>query len=122
MSTVLIVDDVRTDRELLGKMVAATGNEPAYASNGEEAVAKARQVKPALVLLDVVMPGLDGFGACRRLKREPETSAIPVVLITHKNSETDQFWGRKQGADDYIVKPFTADQIKQVIKRFAPSA
>ena len=120
MSTVLIVDDVRTDRELLGKMVAATGNEPAYASNGEEAVAKAREVKPALVLLDVVMPGLDGFGACRRLKREPETASIPVVLITHKNSETDQFWGRKQGADDYIVKPFTADQIRQVIKRFAP--
>ena len=121
MSTVLIVDDVRTDRELLGKMVAATGNEPAYASNGEEAVAKAREVRPALVLLDVVMPGLDGFGACRRLKREPETASIPVVLITHKNSETDQFWGRKQGADDYIVKPFTADQIRQVIKRFAPS-
>ncbi len=118
MSTVLIVDDVRTDRELLGRLVTASGNLPAYAANGEEALVKAREVKPALVLLDVVMPGLDGFGTCRRLKREPETAGIPVVLITHKGSETDQFWGRKQGADDYLVKPVTPDQIMQLLKRF----
>ena len=120
MSTVLIVDDVRTDRELLGKVVTACGSQPVFASNGEEAVTRAKEVKPALVLMDVVMPGLDGFGACRRLKRQPETASIPVVLITSKGSETDQFWGRKQGADDYLVKPYTADQIKQLIKRFLP--
>lgn len=119
MSTVLIVDDVRTDRELLGRLVTASGNQPAYAANGEEALAKAREVKPALVLLDVVMPGLDGFGTCRRLKRTPETALIPVVLITHKSSETDQFWGRKQGADDYLVKPYTTEQIMTLIKKFA---
>ena len=120
MSTVLIVDDVRTDREVLGRMVEATGNTAVFATNGEEALTQAREVRPALVLMDVVMPGLDGFGACRRLKKEPETAQIPVVLITHKSSETDQFWGRKQGADDYLIKPYTADQIKQVIKKFAP--
>ncbi len=118
MSTVLIVDDVRTDRELLGRMVEATGNKPEFASTGEEALEKARSVKPMLVLMDVVMPGLDGFGACRRLKKEPETAQIPVVLITAKGSETDQFWGRKQGADDYLIKPYTPEQIKAVIKKF----
>ena len=119
MSTVLIVDDVRSDRELVGKVVTAAGHVAEYAAVGEEAVVKARALHPALVLLDVVMPKLDGFGACRRLKREPETAAIPVVLVTAKSSETDQFWGRKQGADDYIVKPFTPDQIRQLIQRYA---
>ena len=119
MSTVLIVDDIRSDRELVGKIVTAAGHVAEYAVDGEEAVAKARALHPALVLLDVVMPKLDGFGACRRLKREPETAGIPVVLVTAKSSETDQFWGRKQGADDYIVKPFTPEQIRQLILRFA---
>lgn len=119
MSTVLIVDDVRTDREVLGRMVEATGNTVAYAANGEEALTQARAVKPVLVLMDVVMPGLDGFGACRRLKKEPETAQIPVVLITHKSSETDEFWGRKQGADDYVVKPYSTERIRQVIEKFA---
>lgn len=118
MSTILIVDDVRTDREVLGRMVEATGNQVVFASNGEEALIQARTLRPALVLMDVVMPGLDGFGACRRLKKEPETAHIPVVLITFKSSETDQFWGRKQGADEYLIKPYNQDQIKQVIKRF----
>jgi len=118
MSTVLIVDDVRTDREVLARMVEATGNKVIFATNGEEALTQARALLPALVLMDVVMPGLDGFGACRRMKKEPETAKIPVVLITYKSSETDQFWGRKQGADDYLTKPYNADQIKRVIKRF----
>jgi twitching motility two-component system response regulator PilH len=120
MSTVLIVDDVRTDREVLGRMVEASGNKVVFATNGEEALTQARSLLPALVLMDVVMPGLDGFGACRRLKKDPATARIPVVLITHKSSETDQFWGRKQGADDYLIKPYTAEQIRSVIKRFAP--
>ena len=120
MSTVLIVDDVQTERDLLGKVVLATGNQPAYAINGEEALKKVGQVKPALILLDVVMPGMDGFNACRQLKRNADTAAIPVVLITHKGSESDVFWGKKQGADDYIIKPFTPERIKEVIRRFAP--
>ncbi len=120
MGTVLIVDDVRSDRELLGKLVEAIGHTVAYAGTGEEAVTKARAMKPVLVLLDVVMPGLDGFGACRRLKKEAETAAIPIVLITAKSGESDAFWGRKQGADDYIVKPYSPDRIRQVIRKYAP--
>lgn len=120
MSTVLIVDDMQTDRDLLGKVVIATGNQPAYAVSGEEALRKAAEVKPSLILLDVVMPGLDGFSACRQLKRNAVTAAIPVVLITLKGSESDVFWGKKQGADDHITKPFTPERIKEVIRRFTP--
>lgn len=120
MSTVLIVDDMQTDRDLLGKVVIATGNQPAYAVNGEDAIRKATEVKPSLILLDVVMPGLDGFSACRQLKRNAETATIPVVLITLKGSESDVFWGKKQGADDHITKPFTPERIKEVIRRFTP--
>ncbi len=120
MSTVLIADDMQTDRDLLGKVVLATGHQPAYATNGEEALRKAAEVKPALILLDVVMPGIDGFSACRQLKRNAVTAAIPVVLITLKGSQSDVFWGKKQGADDHITKPFTPERLIGVIKRFAP--
>lgn len=120
MSTVLIVDDSRTERELLGKVVSAAGHTPVFAVSGEEGLTKAKAVKPALVLMDVVMPGMDGFNACRRLKKEAETAAIPVVIITSKGTESDLFWGRKQGADDYVVKPFAPDRIKQILKKFLP--
>ncbi len=120
MSTVLIVDDMQTDRDLLGKVVLASGNQPAYATNGQEALRKAVEVKPALILLDVVMPGIDGFSACRQLKRNAETAAIPVVLITLKGTASDVFWGKKQGADDHLTKPFTTDRLMSIIRRFAP--
>ena len=119
MSTILIVDDLQTEREWLGRMVLATGNKPEFANDGEEALSKARTVKPALILLDVVMPKLDGFSACRRLKNEPETAGIPVVLITLKGSPSDLFWGKQQGADDHLVKPLDPTRIKQVISRYA---
>ena len=119
MGTVLVVDDSASERELLGRLVRASGHQPEFAVDGKEALAKARALKPRLILLDVVMPTLDGFSACRQLKRDPATASIPVVLITLKGSETDLFWGRKQGADDHIVKPFSADLVKAAIARFA---
>ena len=118
MSTVLVVDDSPSERELLGRMVRAAGHQPEFAVDGAEALAKARAQRPSLILLDVVMPKLDGFSACRQLKKDPLTAAIPIVLITLKGTDTDLFWGRKQGADDHIVKPFTADQVKRAIERF----
>jgi twitching motility two-component system response regulator PilH len=118
MPTILVVDDVQTDRELIGKVVSATGNHPEYAADGDEAVEKARTLHPALILLDVVMPKQDGFATCRSLKKDPETSGIPVVLVTQKSSETDRFWGEKQGAADFIAKPFSPDQMATVIRKF----
>ncbi len=118
MQNILIVDDVRTDRDLMGKVVSAAGHIPVYATDGDEVVAAAKQTQPALIFLDVVMTRVNGFNACRLLKQDPATSAIPVVLVTSKNTESDKFWGKKQGADEHIGKPFTADSLTAVIKRF----
>jgi twitching motility two-component system response regulator PilH len=116
--TILVVDDVQTDRELIGKVVSSTGNHPEYAADGEEAFDKANALKPALVLLDVVMPRQDGFATCRKLKKDADTGKIPVVLVTSKNTETDRFWAEKQGADGFIVKPFSPDELSKVIRKF----
>jgi twitching motility two-component system response regulator PilH len=118
MSTVLIVDDVQTDRELMGKVVIGAGHQPTYASDGDEVVAKAKEVKPSLIFLDVVMPRMNGFQACRLLKQDPETQSIPVVLVTSKSTDSDKFWGKKQGADDHIDKPFSPDALKNVMRRY----
>lgn len=119
MDTILIVDDVQTDRELLGKVVASEGHKPVYAVDGSEALQKARELKPSLILMDVVMSGTDGFKACRAIKQDGELQKIPVVLVTSKGAESDKFWAKKQGADDHIAKPWTADSIVSVIRRYA---
>jgi twitching motility two-component system response regulator PilH len=118
VAIVLVVDDVQTDRELIGKVVSSAGSTPEYASDGEEAIVKAKATKPALILLDVVMPKQDGFATCRKLKKDPDTAKIPVVLVTSKNTDTDRFWGEKQGADGYIVKPFSPDELTKMIRKF----
>jgi CheY-like chemotaxis protein len=118
MSTILIVDDVQTDRELVGKVVTSSGNNPAYAADGDEAIVKAKQLKPALIFLDVVMPTMNGFNACRKLKQDAETANIPVVLLTSKGSESDKFWGKKQGADDHLTKPFSPESLTSIIRRY----
>ena len=118
MRTVLVVDDLKTDRDLIGKVVTAAGHHPEYAEDGEEGFDKAKALRPALILLDVVMPKQDGFATCRRLKKDPDTAAIPVVMVTSKNTETDRFWAEKQGASDLIAKPFTPESLTAVLKRF----
>lgn len=118
MQTVLIVDDVQTDRELVGKVVSATGHRPLFAADGAEALLKAKEHRPALILLDVVMPNQDGFKTCRTLKQDPDTSKIPVVLVTSKGTESDRFWGQRQGADEHVAKPFSPDALAQVIRRY----
>ncbi|MFO0744409.1 MAG: response regulator [Myxococcota bacterium] len=119
MATILIVDDVQTDRELIGKVVMSAGHKPVYADDGADAVAAATTHKPALIFLDVVMPKMNGFNACRDLKKNPATAGIPVCLVTSKGTDSDKFWGKKQGADDHIVKPFTPASLSAVITRYA---
>jgi twitching motility two-component system response regulator PilH len=118
MATILIVDDAQTDRELLGKVVSSAGHKAVYATDGDEAGDKAKANMPALIFMDVVMPGTNGFSACRKLKQDPATSKIPVVLVTSKGAESDKFWGQKQGADDHIVKPFSPDTVLSAIRRY----
>jgi twitching motility two-component system response regulator PilH len=118
LRTVLVVDDLKTDRELIGKVVTAAGYHAEYAADGEQAIEKAKALHPALVLLDVVMPKQDGFATCRKLKKDADTASIPVVMVTSKNTDTDRFWAEKQGAADLIAKPFTPDALTAVLRKF----
>lgn len=118
MATILVVDDVRTDRELVGRVLSGAGHTPVYAEDGDQAVLRAKEFKPALILLDVVMPGINGFNACRLLKQEDDTKKIPVVLVTSKGTDSDKFWGKKQGADDHLVKPFNPAELLEVVRRY----
>ncbi|MGC1817763.1 MAG: response regulator [Casimicrobiaceae bacterium] len=108
---ILIVDDSPTERHVLQDMLTKAGYEVLAADNGEDAIAKARSSKPDLILMDVVMPGLNGFQATRAISRDPETRSIPVIMCTSKSQETDKIWGLRQGARDYVVKPVVRDEL-----------
>lgn len=118
MSIVLIVDDVQTDRQLVGSVVSAAGHHVEYANNGDEAIAKAASHQPSLIFMDVVMPNKDGFATCRAIKKNDGTATIPIVLVTSKNTPADKFWASKQGADGYITKPFSPSEIKDMLGKF----
>jgi twitching motility two-component system response regulator PilH len=118
MSRVLIIDDVETDRQLMGRVVAAQGHQAEFATDGEEGLSKAKSFKPALILLDVVMPKSDGFATCRKLKKDPETATIPVVMVSSKAADSDRVWAMRQGASAYVIKPFTPDSLKATLASF----
>ena len=105
MARILIVDDSPTDIRVLSAMLERAGFQTLSASSAEEGIARARQEQPNLILMDVIMPGTNGFQATRTLSRDPETSSIPVIIVTTKNMETDRIWGMRQGAKDFISKP-----------------
>ena len=102
---VLIVDDSPTEMYKLTAMLEKNGHVVLKAENGADGVALARQEKPDAVLMDIVMPGLNGFQATRQLTKDSETSHIPVIIVTTKDQETDKVWGKRQGAKDYLTKP-----------------
>ena len=102
---ILIVDDSATNRHALTEMLRKHGYQCSVAESGKEAVAKAKAEKPDMILMDVVMPDMDGFQATRMITRDEETKNIPVILCTSKNLETDRIWGMRQGARGYVLKP-----------------
>ena len=108
---ILIVDDSPTERHVLNDMLTKAGYEVVASDNGEDAIQKAKSLRPDLILMDVVMPGLNGFQATRAISRDPDTRAIPIILCTSKSQETDKIWGMRQGARDYIVKPVRRDEL-----------
>lgn len=112
---VLVVDDSATERHILGELLNKQGFEVAFAEDGEKGVAQARASKPDLILMDVVMPGLNGFQATRAITRDPETQHIPILICTTKGQETDKIWGVRQGARDYVVKPIDAGDLLRKI-------
>ena len=111
MARILVVDDSPTETEAFRTVLEKNGHEVLNAENGADGVAVARQELPDLVLMDIVMPGLNGFQATRQLTRNPETKNIPVVIVTTKDQETDRVWGTRQGASGYLVKPVSENRL-----------
>lgn len=105
MALILVVDDSPTETARFRQMLEKHGHQVIEAADGADGVVLAREKSPELVLMDVVMPGLNGFQATRQLSKTPETSHIPVIIVTAKDQETDRIWGSRQGAKGYLVKP-----------------
>ncbi|MGE5793696.1 MAG: response regulator [Bacteroidota bacterium] len=102
---ILVVDDSPTDRQYMIETLKGKGFQIVTAENGEDAINKAKSELPDLILMDVVMPGLNGYQATRQITRDDATKHIPVIMCTSKGADTDKIWGMRQGANDYLVKP-----------------
>jgi len=103
--TILVVDDSKTDYLYVKNILDHGGYTVEYASSGEDGIEAAKRLKPDCILMDVVMPEMNGFQATRAISRAPETASIPVLILSSKSQETDKVWAERQGATDYVVKP-----------------
>jgi twitching motility two-component system response regulator PilH len=119
MATILIVEDSMTEMELMSRYLNESGYNVIKASNAKEALEKAVELKPDVIVTDVVMPEMSGFELCRHLKKHPVTEKVPIIICSNKNQEIDRLWGMKQGADAYITKPYTREQLLRAIKSVA---
>ncbi|MCU0977373.1 MAG: response regulator [Steroidobacteraceae bacterium] len=111
MALILIVDDSPTELQQMRKALENGGFRIEAANDGAEALRKAREMRPDLILMDIVMPVMDGFRATRALASDPDTRGIPVIMVSSKGQESDRVWGMRQGAVDYLVKPVTPAQL-----------
>jgi len=116
IKSILVVDDSPTDLKYLSDILVKNGYKVTTAENAEEALSKVKQINPDLVLMDVVLPGQNGYQATRTLSKDEATKHIPVIMCTTKGQETDKLWGMRQGARDYIVKPASQDDLLAKIK------
>ena len=116
-SKILVVDDSPTDMLVISNSLRADGYEVVTAGDGGDAVRRIDSDLPDLVLLDVVMPGKNGFQLCRQIRNDGRYKALPVILLTSKNQEADKFWGMKQGATAYMTKPFAPDALLATVRQ-----
>jgi twitching motility two-component system response regulator PilH len=119
LKKVLIVDDSPAQVKLMQGYLEHEGYQPVGLNDPRRIEETITSVRPSVILLDVVMPERNGFQVCRELKGSPEFGAIPVILVTSKDSSSDKFWGQQQGADAYVTKPFTKDELVRAVRRFA---
>ena len=115
---ILLVDDSKTELHYLSDLLGKRGYTVRTAENGEEAMRRLGEETPDLILMDVVIPGQNGFQLTRTITRDPRFAKVPVIMCTSKNQETDKVWGMRQGARDYIVKPVNADELVAKIHAF----
>ncbi len=118
MSIALVVDDSLTTMNILSCCLKQEGIDVLTAQNAVEALAKISTNKPDVIILDVVLPDRSGFEICRDLKAQAETRNIPIVICSTKATEMDKFWGKKQGADAYLVKPIDQEELVKTVQRF----
>ncbi len=117
MSTILVVEDSVTQREMIKDLLRNSGLTVTVASDGVEALEQIQGNCPDLVILDIVMPRMNGYEVCRRLKSDPKTQNVPVVMCSSRSEESDRYWGLKQGADAYIAKPFQPTELVGTVKQ-----
>jgi len=122
MAQILIVDDSPTEAHILKGMLEKNGFDIETAENGTEGIERAKELKPDLILMDVVMPGLNGFQATRQLTRNAETADIPVIIVTTKDQETDRVWGLRQGAKDFLTKPVAEKTLMEKVNAILAAA
>ncbi len=117
MPTILIADDTPSEAALMASVVQQLGHVAKTVGDGESCIATAKTLKPALILLDVVMPKLDGFNTCRKIKKDPELAKTPIIMVTSKTQDSDKFWAEKQGANHFVTKPFTPESLAGAISK-----
>lgn len=117
MAKVLIVDDSQTETKRFTQFLEKHGHDVITADTGETGVEVSKSELPDLILMDVVMPGINGFQATRRITRDAATKHIPIIIVTTKNQETDKVWGRRQGATAYLTKPVPEDLLMETISQ-----
>jgi DNA-binding response OmpR family regulator len=115
--TILIVDDSPTDLKLLMKPLQSKGYNVITAVDGEEALTVAASQHPSLIVLDLILPKKNGFQVCRQLKTTPDTQDIKIVILSSKSQDTDRYWGLKQGADEYLTKPFEDEKLLATVEQ-----
>lgn len=115
MAHIAVIDDSPTEVYVLQSMLERNGHTVSVANSGEDGIELVRSVKPDAVLMDVVMPGMNGFQATRTLNKDPETQNIPVIIVTTKDQQTDKIWGMRQGAREYLVKPVKDKELIAIL-------
>lgn len=113
---ILVVEDSATELAVIVNALRSQGFEVATANDGEQALSMVASTPPDLVVLDIVLPKTNGYTVCRKLKQRQEWKHIPVLMVSSKNQESDIYWGKKQGADAYLTKPFVADELVACVK------
>lgn len=121
MAKILIADDSPTAAALLQRMLAPLGHTILTVGDGEEAVRRIQHEHPDLVILDIIMPKMNGFQLCRTIRSDPELKDLPIIVVTSMDRESDRYWGMKQGADEYLVKPVEASVLQDKVRHYLQS-
>jgi CheY-like chemotaxis protein len=119
MAKVMVVDDAQADLKMMESILQSAGHQVLSYPDGARLEERLASEQPDVLLLDIVMPNRNGYEILRAIKKDERTRRTPVVLVTSKGQESDRLWGKRQGADEYVTKPFTAEQLLTVVRRFA---